>query len=1110
MPQPLTVYKASAGSGKTFRLTVEYIKHLIIDPTGYRHILAVTFTNKATEEMKMRILSTLYGIANNLADSDNELGCIADELGKPKEEVRRQAAIALQLLIHNYSHFHVETIDTFFQSVLRNLARELDLTANLRIELNDRQVEEQAVDVMIANLSQTSEQLRWIMDFIRKNIEDDKTWNVIKSIKDFGANIFKDKYKENARHLESSMRQPGFFEQVSKQLAAIEQGSKNAFQKACDDFQAILRHHQVTVADFSNGERGACGYFLKLAKGLYDDKSLLTKRVADALQDASTMVKRTDNRPGSPVLEAAKEAATLMAATEQDRPRLLKAYASATITRRHLSQLRLLGDIEQTVRGLNAEANRFLLSDTQTMLSHLIEDSDSPFIFEKIGTRLQHIMIDEFQDTSRVQWRNFKVLLHECMSHTKAIGGVAANLIVGDVKQSIYRWRDGDWQLLNGIDRTEFTSQEVDIHELNVNRRSDSRIIRFNNAFFPCLVRHRQERAETGDGGSSATNASEERLEEATSRLLQDIYKDVCQQVPEGKADEGSVRIELLPKGADYHQRMLDRLEATLRNLIADRHVAPGKIAIIVRANRTIQEIAAFLSERMPEVRLVSDEAFRLDASAAVKVLVSALRVLADPTDTLATAELATLWKTQIEGDDAFLTRLAVIREEKKADDESPKTPSPGANRFLDSLPPAFSCNVESLRAMPVYDLAERLSDIFGLQKAHDQDAYVAAFFDQLASFLQATPGDIADFLALWDDSLCKKSIQNGTDDGIRLITIHKSKGLEFDHVVMPFADWQLEQQGYTIWTSPQEPPYNALGAMPVDFYRNQLVGSVYEDDYQKEHMQNIVDNLNLLYVAFTRARRSLTVMGRRDAPGTRSIGIENCLPALADNLDGCSFDEGGDDTATVLTYGSPDDGTHESRKKTSANIFRQEETDVTVEFHSTEASVRFRQSSESQDFMRGDDGEDRRKAYIRTGSILHKVFSTIRTLDDIDPALRQMERQGILYDSNISEARLRQRLSEALQNPTVRDWFSARWTLFNECNILSPHADEDGKKERRPDRVMLDGDEMVVVDFKFGRKSERHIRQVQGYMRLLKAMGYPHVKGYLWYVLFNEVEPVP
>lgn len=211
--RPLTVYKASAGSGKTFTLTIEYIKLLISDPTSFSTILAVTFTNKATEEMKTRILSQLYGIAHNLPDSSSYAKKIMDDLQMGAAQVSERAAMALKLLTHNYSYFRVQTIDTFFQSVLRNLARELDLTPNLRVELNDTQVEQQAVDKLIEELDAASPILQWLKDYVMEKIADDKSWNVIHEIKKFGQNIFKDIYKEHRNRLDEIMSKPGFFEE---------------------------------------------------------------------------------------------------------------------------------------------------------------------------------------------------------------------------------------------------------------------------------------------------------------------------------------------------------------------------------------------------------------------------------------------------------------------------------------------------------------------------------------------------------------------------------------------------------------------------------------------------------------------------------------------------------------------------------------------------------------------------------------------------------------------------------------------------------------------------------------------------------------------------------
>jgi len=236
MVKPLTVYKASAGSGKTFTLAVEYIKLLVNNPTSFRNILAVTFTNKATEEMKMRILSQLYGIWKQLPDSDSYLQRLLVETGLPGRTISHRAGEALHLLLHNYNYFRVETIDSFFQSVLRNLARELDLTANLRISLNDSQVEEQAVDLLIDSLRHTDVMLQWLLGYIMEKISDDRSWNIIGQVKQFGKTIFRDYYKENSKALSAKMEEKGFIEGYTQQLRQIRDDAQERMKEIAETF----------------------------------------------------------------------------------------------------------------------------------------------------------------------------------------------------------------------------------------------------------------------------------------------------------------------------------------------------------------------------------------------------------------------------------------------------------------------------------------------------------------------------------------------------------------------------------------------------------------------------------------------------------------------------------------------------------------------------------------------------------------------------------------------------------------------------------------------------------------------------------------------------------
>lgn len=915
MVKPLTVYKASAGSGKTFTLATEYIRLVVLNPSCFRSILAVTFTNKATEEMKKRILSQLYGIWKGLPDSMVYQKIICKRTGLSEEVVCQRAGMALHNLIYNYSDFRVMTIDTFFQGILRNLARELDLTANLRIGLNDTEVEELAVDQMIDDLKATDIILQWLMSYILDNISDDRSWNVIGQIKQFGRTIFNDKYKAVSTEIQQKMAEPGFFERYTTQLKEVRRQALERMKEIAETFFDTLDAEQLTVEDFAYGRTGVCNFFLKLREGHFDE-SIVGKRVTDAFGDPSKWYKKT--HPYRETIHNLVDStlSDILHYAIEERPRQWCLYQSADLTLRHLNQLRLLGSIEQKVRQLNEEANRFLLSDTQHLLHTLIDDSDSPFIFEKIGTQLEQVMIDEFQDTSTVQWQNFKILLAEAMSHQQS-----GNLIVGDVKQSIYRWRSGDWRLLNDIEaQFPHPHEQLDIQTLDTNYRSDRRIIAFNNAFF-----HQAAELEY---------LSLDKFPEAEQ--LRKAYADVEQQIPTDRPDEGFVSISLLPQ-EDYLEQTLQQLTEGVKTL-CQQGIQPSQIAILLRTNAYIPLIAQRFTEVFPKVNIVSDEAFRLDASSAVCLLIQAMRLLTRPNDRLTRVCVATLYQRQVLGNDIPDEQLLLC-----------------TNSFDDLLPDDYIQSFMELRTMPLYELTERLFVIFGLERLESQSAYICAFFDRLTDYLSEHPAPIAAFLREWDETLCCKTIQSDVVSGIRLISIHKSKGLEFDHVFIPFCDWQLEKQGNILWCQPHESPFGDLPLAPIDYSAKQLLGTIYEPAYYHEHLQAVVDNLNLLYVAFTRASRSLHVFGKRNARNTRSTLIEQTLPLIAESLSGASINGLDDETSSLtLTYGmQKETPLSTSSLTTSSNPFLQTPELIPVRISTYQNKVEFVQSNQSQEFLK-------------------------------------------------------------------------------------------------------------------------------------------------------------
>ena len=1080
----LTIYKASAGSGKTFTLSVEYIKLLIKDPQSYRSTLAVTFTNKATEEMKLRILSQLYGIWKLLPDSKSYIDKIKEDLDVTEEYMSERAGIALHNIVHNYSYFRIETIDSFFQSVLRNLARELDLTANLRIELNDYQIERNAVDELINSLDENSELLTWIMEYIRENMDDDKDWNVIGNIKRFGENIFREYYKTNSKKLNERLLEEGFFKQYTTKLRQMRNEAEVEMQNEAAQFFDALNQNGIEIDDLNNGKNGPAGYFIKIKKGIYNN-TIVNKRLQKVLDEGSesSWVKQKSSKETKGIVrELANSTLTpLVHHAEDVRQKNWYIYGSAVLTLRHLNQLRLLNSIENKVRMMNVEQNRFLLSDTHTLLHSLIRDTDSPFIFEKIGNYLENIMIDEFQDTSTVQWQNFKVLLEECMSHGEQQG----NLIVGDVKQSIYRWRSGDWRMLNNIEREfPYLNSMLNVCSLDTNYRSSRRVITFNNAFFK-----RASELEYADQKSSTPDTS-------SPEQLKKAYSDVAQKVPSFRDNHGYVSINLLPN-EDYRQQALQKTAEAV-SLLLDSGANYSDIAILVRSNDIIQLIAEFFANELPDVKIVSDEAFRLDSSVSVNIIVNAMLWLTHPDNILAKAYIAKAYQTYVL---------------EKSEQETNKLLAT-AEGIDSALPCALIDKRNDLLTMPIFELAEQIYTLFNIGNIKGEDAYLYAFYDALTDFIANNTADIDSFVEEWNDSIAEKTIQASAIDGIRIITIHQSKGLEFEHVVIPFCDWTLEK-GNTIWCTPQVEPYNELPLIPVDFSASQMKGTIYEFDYNEEHLQNCVDNLNLLYVAFTRAASSLFVIAQRGTPSSRSYIVEQAITDI--KLEGSSLDGDPSDKKAELLFSYGELEIVETKaKKKSDNIFTPEVENMNVDMETFSNKVEFKQSNKSRDFVADDDentdDDDRKQlSYIKTGKILHYLFSTINTTDDIDTSLAQLDMDGLIEESDTNIKRLHDMLHKRFSNRQVADWFSSRWTLFNECTILDYDAATDTVREHRPDRVMKDEKtgEVVIVDFKFGSPRPEYVEQVNRYKALTQNMGYPNVKGYLWFVYSNRIEEV-
>lgn len=1052
----LLVYKASAGSGKTFTLAVEYMKMLIRNPKAYRNILAVTFTNKATTEMKERILGQLYGISTNDKESKPYLDKLVEELDMDVNEIRQRAEHALTLMIHDYSRFRVETIDSFFQSVMRNLARELELGANLNIELDNENALSEAVDSMLEKLDRHSPVLYWILDYIEERIQNDKQWKVTNEIKSFGKDIFKEEYVEKGEALRKTLEDKDCIKNYRKILNALEEEALEQMKGFGQQFFDTLDMNGLSPDDLANKQRGITSYFNKLMNGALDNKTF-NATAEKHLNDKENWVKGTHPQREDILDLVERELLPLLTEAENYRKKNNYIVNSCRLSLQHVNNVRLLTNINEEVRELNQEKNRFLLSETNALLHQIIREGDPSFVFEKIGANIHHVMIDEFQDTSRMQWGNFKLLLLEGLAQG------ADSLIVGDVKQSIYRWRNGDWSILNQLN-DKIGPFKVEEKNLKTNRRSEARIVKFNNDLFTAASQWLNEKYK-------------EEQHQDCEELLQ-AYKDVEQDTC--KDDEkGYIKVSFLGKKEEvsYEEDTLQQLASEVDSLL-QKGVKLNDMAILIRKNRMIPKIASYF-ENHTSYRIVSDEAFRLDASLAICMMMDALRYLNTPDNRIAKAQLAAAYQNEVLKKDIDMNTLLLHEVEAY-------------------LPTAFIEQMDTLRMMPLHELLEKLFNLFQLSFIEDQDAYLFSFFDKVDEYLKENSSELTAFIQHWEETLCAKTIPSGEIEGIRILSIHKSKGLEYPTVLLPYCDWKMENEiQFHVWCAPEQAPFNALDLVPVS-YGASMNESVYHADYLNERLQLWVDNLNLLYVAFTRPKTNLIAWCKGDKlDGTVSELIRASITHTScqshETETGDSWYEWGD------IYPSK---RKEEKEITNKLLVKPEGINVCME--SMETPIEFKQSNRSAEFINGEVAESEK--YIQQGELLHHLFAYIRTSEDIPSALKRLRMEGVIT-SDEQEKEIQKLATWALGHPQAKDWFSGDWELYNECSIIC--TKKGAVITQRPDRVMMKDGQVIVVDFKFGKKSAAYNEQVRNYMSLLASMGYSNIRGYLWYVFNNELEEV-
>lgn len=1044
----LNIYKASAGSGKTFTLAVEYIRLLIENPYNYNCILAVTFTNKATSEMKDRIISKLHAISVADKSANDYLYIIKEKFKQEniffsEKMIQERAAMALELIIHDYSHFHIETIDSFFQSIIRQLARELNLTANLRVDLNKEEVLHEAVIKMIDKVTENADLHKAILSYIFDNISINSNWKITSKMEQFSKNIFNEKYMKN-KHLSNHKNSINNYFEFKTDLIEAENKLIKENQEIGNEFIKICTTNGFLEDDFAGKSKGIYPFFFKISK---NGKTKISKSIIGYLE-----------KPISKKQEILVYENTIIEFLSQiiSNEALLK---NIMVQKKNLNQTMLLSNIDQITHNLNDEANRFLLVDSSYFLRQLIDENDVPFIYEKVGTTFKYIMIDEFQDTSELQWDNFRPLINNSLSNGYKC------LLVGDVKQSIYRWRNSDWEILNNISKSEF-SQAINEFTLDTNYRSAEEIILFNNNFFTKSL----------DIIKSHLESECEKIEEKYINSLFHAYSDVSQKVSNNNIGKGYVFVESFTSNKDdeknYKTIILEKMTENIISLL-DAGLSANNIAILARSGKDIVEICSYLNSKIGNrVKIISNEAFKLKNSSILDVIINALKVLIAPEDHLACVCLAykyLIYLKPYECDKYNIKQLCKLTNEE----------------LIQILPEEFRKNKARLCYVPLYELCERLCNIFFENNTQQQDAYLFSFFDELSEYVHNTPTTIQSFLEYWEEYMREKCVPNISSEGIKLMTIHKSKGLEFHTVFIPFCDWAIDPnlQNQILWCKPKAITPHSVPLVALSYEKN-MRETVYKKEYNEEFFKINVDNLNLLYVAFTRASQNLYIYTGKD---------EKCNKYTEyDLLNKIIFTE----DKTIYESGNKSIENTKNQEKKSTNI---------TPFENSSINIQILQTNKSRDLIsQQTEEENETNYYIDKGLVIHKIMESISTIKDIDKIINQLDNDGT-FPSKEFKNDIKATINNALKNPCINKWFSNEWNTMNECNII--YCDEQGQAQsKRPDRVIFNQKETIVIDYKTGKQSVSHAKQIVQYIKLLKQMNYPNVHGYLWYMQHNDI----
>lgn len=1117
----LNIIKASAGSGKTFTLALEYITLLLGERSEdgslrlysgtrkreyHRHILAVTFTNKATEEMKQRIVKELAILAGMRDEKSNYLETLCQRFKATEADIRKAAKRALTELLFDYSNFNVSTIDSFFQIILRTFAAEVDVPYNYDIELNDDYALAVGVHDFLNQIrsdrKQYSQVISWLKTYVTAQVNSgEKNWNPFKEGNDQASDNRTFSRSDTSLFSIAGIINKETFRKVHTEMdsyLAEDSSSLGKFQKVLQSrTEELLRLIRNMIAstnriidDYNPDMRKKTGCVAAWL-GKVNEQDFIpdwnnTKRLRMYIVDPKNNFNKIDNvnceTHDAKNAEIQKNGAEILSRADE--------YCLLNAILKNIYKLGLLAHISRCVSEFRNENNLILLSDTNALLNDIIGKDSTPFIYERIGTSVNHFLIDEFQDTSELQWHNMEPLL------LNSLGSGYFNLIIGDEKQCIYRFRNSDPSLLQHTVGENLHQWVLPSHEKNCNWRSTPNVVKFNNTFFTHIA---------------------EKLK------LSDMYKNVVQLYKPDQATAGYVRINMLEKLDD------DTVAKRTINLICDlidRGYRQSDIAVLVDRNSQGAKIIQSIlennkdDERRHTINVVSNESLLLCNSPAVRLVVSYLRYIALTMSMPDGIDEATRKRS-------FNEQLHRILRQYERLLNKGEDPGEALNQCFEQPEDISDVGREITDLMPresesfsLVSVVERIIERVGNDARVRENAFLQAFQDVVIDFSSRTSGTLLSFLRWWDRTSGKLSIASPEGvDAVNVMTIHKSKGLEFSCVIIPYGNWEIGKLDKTLWFTRDEVVRSkALGEineklipplLPVKCSK-ELAYTKISEPFNVQLMQTKSDCLNKTYVAFTRAVDELyifTELVEKAETDSLTKKLSNYLSEFCNNGSKKTAGELTPDVSTTVipvTIENPDNDNSETYHEVG---------EASTKSYNDKASVKQPEHMPTYHVVnRHDLAKFKLPDVLYTpqrekGILYHKILSMVRSTRDLDRVLRHCTVRYILPSDSTQRDRIIADIRAMLsQSEEAASWFAPGNRVYNERPIL------DGKNRPRPDRVITTPDgRTIVIDYKFGEPHHTsHSRQVKDYMTLLSQAGFKNVEGRIWYPFDHRIVAVP